>query len=382
MSVTLFLTFLVVLVKGAYSNLEHGYVVHESLTWNHPLRNYSLYVPDVALKRLVPLMVYLPDFWTTLEDDNDVFLAVDKFYSKTRPFALLRLEGNWAYEDIGPWSTPDFPTFWVSSPAFGDIDRYVMAVIEHVKTTKPVRGPLAIFGHGVGGWGARRIAANHASRFPVVGSLSGVTNADCLFRALLSIKKCYDDRPVGIGRLSIPEDIARKAAIALSLEKTSELGKQHRIPILADSRMPLTAAAKGTLVPNAEILEEWRKWDVHEDTRGFNGQLLYLASGTSDEFGLYACNTLFHDKLAGYKVPHEFHVTSSGVKCSTCKVTSVCSRTCEEHPEVQVCGAHRVDGPLEMESTLRDVAGKPLWTGSSISMMLDFFQKARPLLFV
>jgi len=379
--------------SNASDDLRHGFVIRESVQlrgFPRPV-NYSLYMPDSHAVKLVPLVVFLQDVWTSAKDDDDLFRVADVHAAQHHPFALLRPEGNWLLADVAPWNTADFPSFWASSPLFGDSREMVRQLILKVKLARRVKGPVAIVGHGVGGWGARAIAAEHPGEFAAVGSLSGVTGADCLMRMIAATRDCQGREGV-FNRLQRFEDLAAKAEMVLgggewndgkNKKGKEENKKKINLPTPGEvlKKFAFDERAGKPLVVDPTLLESWRRFDVHEEKKGFRGGLLYLEVETDDEYGLYSCNVMLHDMLLEADVPHVYKARSTGDNCSSCRAQPrSCLRECARYPDTKACGGHRPDGPLGLESSLRDADGRPLWTGSLKSSFEGFLELALPVI--
>lgn len=359
---------------------RNGYIVRGS-KWSYSLdrrMNYTLYVPNTSYKMRVPLIVFLQDVWTTPDDDLEVFDVADAWVSETRgkqAFAVLRPEGNLALLPNNvrtgqptPWVTPDVPSFWVKSPAGGDMQRAVVELVMELRKGHGYSGPFSIVGHGVGGWGARVIAWRYAPAFTAVGSLNGVTDYSCFREFAARANKLY--RVADLLESSaarVGDDLLLKMRLLWTCDyaDVSSLEAFNRtfVELLrSKQRTPLTDVAETELA---------------EPLSGRFAGRLYIQVGKGDEFGLYNCNEALHAALLKANVQHSFVVTYVGRDCSFCERSAEYPDRCADHVELKACGTHRPDGPAFLKSTIRlPTARDPLWSGGIGSAFRGFAEFA------
>jgi S-formylglutathione hydrolase FrmB len=365
---------------SGYKNLKHGTVINSQATvpsLRHELQ-YSLYIPDCSAQHMVPLVIYLHDVWTTLEDDRDIFAAADQLsVLPESAVALLVPSGNWMEQKNppAPWATRDFHTFWSQSPAFGDMRLAVLELANIIKLqhSKTIRSPMAIVGHGVGGLGARLIADSNRGRFAAVGSLSGVTSAACL--AEVAAKRT--DIKSGM-RLDQWGDLLYKAGIVLYPSDAEGYYIDNISPANA------TEILIGPGMLDEEVLKAWsKKMDPKETSSVAHGYakgsnmpaLLYIDVGANDEYGLYSYNLALHETLEKAGITHTFVPYNLGRLCTACPEFGANLR-CLNHEDTRACAGHRADGPLGRESSVRlEATGSVMWTGSLQSRMLAFLKE-------
>jgi len=156
--------------------LTHGTIDTVSFYSNSlgEMRNVCVYLPegyDPDDTLLYPVVYFLHGMMTDYTGYTEIYSCLDSMITEgcIDPLILVIPDGS-----VGPFDG----SFYTNSELYGDFEDYIaedlVAFTDSSYSTDPVRSRRALLGHGMGGYGAMKMAFKHTGEFGAVASHNGI----------------------------------------------------------------------------------------------------------------------------------------------------------------------------------------------------------------